>query len=708
MKKLLFSVLLAFSLFAQVPQGGGGAGGSAVGPENQSGSFSAATSVTINHNLNTLNIITQCKSGASGNGADIAHTWSAQTVNSVTIAFASSTGICRVNGTGGIGASGATGPAGADGADGADGAPGANGTNGADGAPGEVQSDAGTYADGQFVVSSGTTGDAIKPLTGTGVVKMTDGVPSVVTGTSSDCVKVDGTSGACGSGGGTGIANSGQSFTAQTSVTITHNANSLLTLTKCFNSSDQEIPTLTTTNSLNSNAVTFNEATTGYCVVNTSGGAGTVTSVGFTGGLISVATATSTPAFTVAGTSGGIPYFSSGSTWATSGVLTANAPVIGGGAGSSPAVGTKSGNTTTFVTTTGTQTSGRCVEIDANGNHIAAAAACGSGAGTGDVVGPASSTDNAIARFDSTTGKLIQNSGVTIDDSNNITTAGSITTGSGGSNAGYLELTQGTAPTAGTTSIKLFAPTSVTSYLLGLPSAAASGPVIATNSSGTVSLTFDNTPDLGTPSAVTLTNGTGLPISTGVSGLGTGVATFLATPTSVNLGSALTNETGTGVVVFNNSPSLLTPSISSFASANHDHSNSAGGGSLAAAAVTSALASQYKTRACEIHIWGSGASSVLQDTDDEVASCYNVFGVTETITAVRCYANAGSPTVTPIITGGAGTSILTGALTCGTAAWNSGTLNGTPTLSSGSTIDANVTTAGGTATNIRLVFTLTR
>lgn len=40
---------------------------------------------------------------------------------------------------------------------------------------------------------------------------------------------------------------------------------------------------------------------------------------------------------------------------------------------------------------------------------------------SGDVVGPASSTDNAIARYDLTTGKLIQNSGVTIDDSNNVT-----------------------------------------------------------------------------------------------------------------------------------------------------------------------------------------------------------------------------------------------------------------------------------------------
>jgi hypothetical protein len=39
----------------------------------------------------------------------------------------------------------------------------------------------------------------------------------------------------------------------------------------------------------------------------------------------------------------------------------------------------------------------------------------------GDVVGPSSATDNAIVRFDTTTGKLIQNSGATIDDNNNIT-----------------------------------------------------------------------------------------------------------------------------------------------------------------------------------------------------------------------------------------------------------------------------------------------
>lgn len=47
----------------------------------------------------------------------------------------------------------------------------------------------------------------------------------------------------------------------------------------------------------------------------------------------------------------------------------------------------------------------------------------GGGGGGGDVTGPASSTDNAIARYDGTTGKVIQNSGATIDDNGHITSA---------------------------------------------------------------------------------------------------------------------------------------------------------------------------------------------------------------------------------------------------------------------------------------------
>ena len=88
---------------------------------------------------------------------------------------------------------------------------------------------------------------------------------------------------------------------------------------------------------------------------------GTVTSVAqsFTGGLISVAgspiTSSGTLALTVAGTSGGIPYFSSASTWATSAVLAANALMVGGGAGVAPStITTGTGVNTALGVNTGT------------------------------------------------------------------------------------------------------------------------------------------------------------------------------------------------------------------------------------------------------------------------------------------------------------------------------------------------------------------
>ena len=85
-----------------------------------------------------------------------------------------------------------------------------------------------------------------------------------------------------------------------------------------------------------------------------------------------------------------------------------------------------------------------------------------------------------------------------------------------------------------------------------------------TDETGTGLLVFNTsptlvTPILGVPTSGTLTNCTGLPIATGVSGLAANVATFLATPSSANLAAALTDETGTGANVFANTPTLVTP-----------------------------------------------------------------------------------------------------------------------------------------------------
>lgn len=78
---------------------------------------------------------------------------------------------------------------------------------------------------------------------------------------------------------------------------------------------------------------------------------------------------------------------------------------------------------------------------------------------------------------------------------------------------------------------------------------------IISNETGSGSLVFATsptlvTPALGTPSSAILTNATGLPVSSGVSGLGSGVATFLGTPSSANLRAALTDEVGTGAAYF--------------------------------------------------------------------------------------------------------------------------------------------------------------
>jgi len=64
-----------------------------------------------------------------------------------------------------------------------------------------------------------------------------------------------------------------------------------------------------------------------------------------------------------------------------------------------------------------------------------------------------------------------------------------------------------------------------------------------------------------------LTLGSALPVAsggTGITSLGTGVATWLGTPSSANLASAVTDETGSGALVFGTSPTIATSTITGY------------------------------------------------------------------------------------------------------------------------------------------------
>lgn len=129
-----------------------------------------------------------------------------------------------------------------------------------------------------------------------------------------------------------------------------------------------------------------------------------------------------------------------------------------------------------------------------------------------------------------------------------------------------------------------------------------------------------------------------------------------------------------------------------------------------AGTVATALAAPYTNRTCEIVVAGTTAITfALQAGDDASAmgSCYNGTGVTERIIGVYCIASTGTTTtVTPIIHGGG--TILTGPLTCGNNVWSStGTLSGTPTISSAGSVDGAMTEKGTAAWyHIAIVYTV--
>jgi len=143
---------------------------------------------------------------------------------------------------------------------------------------------------------------------------------------------------------------------------------------------------------------------------------------------------------------------------------------------------------------------------------------------------------------------------------------------------------------------------------------------------------------LGTPSSGTLTNATGLPISTGVSGLGTGVATFLATPSAANLASAVTDETGSGSLVFATSPSLTTPTISQGVLVSPEER-----WNVVASAATGTINIDLNTAGVWYYTSNATANHTLNFRGSSSASLNSILATGDSITAVWLNTNGTTP-----------------------------------------------------------------
>jgi hypothetical protein len=153
---------------------------------------------------------------------------------------------------------------------------------------------------------------------------------------------------------------------------------------------------------------------------------------------------------------------------------------------------------------------------------------------------------------------------------------------------------------------------------------------------------------------------------TGITSFGTGIATFLGTPSSANLATAVTDETGSGALVFATSPTLVTPVLgvatgTSFNSITGlSSTNPAALGAVAVGVGTTTARADHVHPTTGLGLTASGLNQFASTTSsqlagvisDETGSGALVFGTSPTLTApiINLATNAQTGTTyTPIL-----------------------------------------------------------
>jgi hypothetical protein len=174
---------------------------------------------------------------------------------------------------------------------------------------------------------------------------------------------------------------------------------------------------------------------------------------------------------------------------------------------------------------------------------------------------------------------------------------------------------------------------------------------LTTNVTGTLPIANGGTGSTSTTYVDLTTNVTGtLPVAnggTGITSFGSGVADFLGTPSSANLATAVTGETGSGALVFGTSPSLTTPDIGTPSAGNLSNCTADGSSSVGYRDVPAVgtKTTSYTLQTADVGKYvqvGAGGSITIPDATFSEGDAISIFNnttgsVTITCSVTTCY-----------------------------------------------------------------------